>query len=603
MRLVGVATLGMDIVGSFLRSGCLAGLVFAGLASMACNPRASVHTKQSPAAAPRPLVEAAAATPAQLCHRRGLRSWTILTEQRVVGTTRGMCLGEDEQGWHFVNQVRLSGETEPLYELHLWLSDQGKPRTADLRTATSVVQFRWSEEHLAIESLGDLRVVSSSDDTPATRVWVVPAHAVYLRELMLRLGVGAEAAGAIHLTYVPDRAQVVPILLRWRRDGDALLGDASQGQFELYTGDAPTYDTLRITAAKDPQGATIYKSQPHSPMWEPSLAAVPKPTYALAPDLQVSPVQLDAEDSLPALAGEWVLTKDNQADSLPGAVLLSDSGLQDRHGLMPGMPIDTGYHSLQDALARAGFLVARFDDPGTGGSDALPPNADFDDATGVARRMVQWLAHHPRVDPAKIVLIGHGEGALTASLLARERFGPTRRRKPLAGLVVMAMVGRNVREVIEWQVGKGDPTTESAPTPDEINRIDRVHQALLDGDPVSAEIEPRRAWLTQLFGQNPLKNLERVRVPILALQGGRDFQVDPQLDFEPVRALVEGGTAGGTGSEAALFPELDHLFKPERGRSTVGHYGDLTRQVDPSLIARIVEWARLQAGVGGARIR
>src|SRR5690606_3714072 len=104
-----------------------------------------------------------------------------------------------------------------------------------------------------------------------------------------------------------------------------------------------------------------------------------------------------------------------------------------------------------------------------------------------------------------------------------------------------------------------------------------------------ASSEASREWMREAFAEDPLARLANVRVPILAVQGGKDFQVSPERDFGPITALID--KRGPKGSATELFPELDHLFKPEPGISTPGHYADLRRRVDPSFMAVVVAWA------------
>jgi hypothetical protein len=77
-----------------------------------------------------------------------------------------------------------------------------------------------------------------------------------------------------------------------------------------------------------------------------------------------------------------------------------------------------------------------------------------------------------------------------------------------------------------------------------------------------------------------------VKVPGLALQGEKDFQVHPERDFGPVAELLGRRKS----CEARKIAGVDHLFKPEPGTSTPGHYSDLERRVSPEVIAVIVEW-------------
>jgi pimeloyl-ACP methyl ester carboxylesterase len=252
--------------------------------------------------------------------------------------------------------------------------------------------------------------------------------------------------------------------------------------------------------------------------------------------------------------------------------------------------VDTGSHELHDALAAAGFVVLRVDDRGVGNSTiGDDPTPGFLGLVDDARRALAALAAQPFVDPKQILLIGHGEGALIASILASEGVRADGRKRQIAGLVLLAGPGRNLRELIYDEIrttheGRSDGEIRTA-----VDRARRVHDAALANEELPASSEGSRQWMVEAFARDPLAQLAKVRAPILALQGGKDFQVSPIRDFEPIRAHVE--QHGTPGSAAELLPELDHLFKPEPGVSTPGHYADLRRHVDPVVIERLTSWS------------
>jgi len=115
-----------------------------------------------------------------------------------VAITRGRCLGTIEHPelgslWHFVAQYQVAGAPASSWELHTWLDALGRPRSAEFRTPLRVSKYSWRGKALELRRLGDLLIAEDSAD-----VWIVPSHALYLRELMLRLGVGVDDAGAVH---------------------------------------------------------------------------------------------------------------------------------------------------------------------------------------------------------------------------------------------------------------------------------------------------------------------------------------------------------------------------------------------------------------------
>jgi|HubBroStandDraft_6_1064221.scaffolds.fasta_scaffold114009_2 alpha-beta hydrolase superfamily lysophospholipase len=108
----------------------------------------------------------------------------------------------------------------------------------------------------------------------------------------------------------------------------------------------------------------------------------------------------------------------------PAVLLIAGSGPTDRNGnsaLLPGS-IDT-LKTLADWLSADGVASLRYDKLGSG-QTGLGPYAGRPAAIGIvpfeqeAAAALRFLARQPGVDPARLGVIGHSEGALFALLLA-----------------------------------------------------------------------------------------------------------------------------------------------------------------------------------------
>jgi alpha-beta hydrolase superfamily lysophospholipase len=108
----------------------------------------------------------------------------------------------------------------------------------------------------------------------------------------------------------------------------------------------------------------------------------------------------------------------------PAVLLIAGSGPTDRNGnsaTLPG-PIDT-LQTLADWLSADGVASLRYDKLGSG-QTGLGPYASRPATIGIApfeqeaAAALRFLARQPGVDPAKLGVIGHSEGALFALLLA-----------------------------------------------------------------------------------------------------------------------------------------------------------------------------------------
>jgi pimeloyl-ACP methyl ester carboxylesterase len=521
-----------------------------------------------PPVEPTPLHASRKADVAELCEPE-LRSWAVLDDAgESVAITRGSCLGliehpEDGPLWHFVAQVQAIGEPRPSWELHTWIDAFGLPRHAEFRTPLRVDKYAWRGE-----------VLEGGAD-----VWLVPSHALYLRELMLRLGMGVAADGFHQRSLAPEHDAITELTLTiGERE---LVGDHATLRFA-----SPTTELAGLRIAEGLAGETL-RYRPLAPSEGDQLAEFlptqPRPHYLVADDLELVAVEIPAKGDAPLLAAELVLPRERDpAAKLPGVLFLAGAGAQDRHGLIPETSIDMGSHEIHDALARAGFAVLRFDDRGVGGSEiGDEPAPGFRTLVDDGRRALALLASRPEIDPRRIFVIGHGEGALMASILAAES-----RKRRLAGLILLAAPGRNLRELVYDEIRASMTGRRDAEIRAAVDRAREVHDAALaDGD-LPASSVAARTWMIEAFGEDPLKRLAAVKVPVLALQGEKDFQVHPERDFGPVAELLGKRKS----CEARLIAGVDHLFKPESGVSTPGHYSDLERKVSPEVIGVIVEW-------------
>jgi hypothetical protein len=104
---------------------------------------------------------------------------------------------------------------------------------------------------------------------------------------------------------------------------------------------------------------------------------------------------------------------------LGAVVLLGGSGVGDRDGVVQGVPT---LAQLAGAVADAGMLAVRYDKRGNGQSGGRSESATVIDFAEDVRAVVRWLERRPDVDPKRIAVVGHSEGAWVGLLAAsRER--------------------------------------------------------------------------------------------------------------------------------------------------------------------------------------
>lgn len=134
----------------------------------------------------------------------------------------------------------------------------------------------------------------------------------------------------------------------------------------------------------------------------------------------------------------------------PAVVLLSDAGTP---------ALDGSYNllnTLADYLTRQGIAVLRLDGRGTGRSAAIPGANAGNELVADAQSAMNFLRTRPGIDPVRVGLLGHGEGANVALLAAAQASAP-------AFLVALGAAGVPGQELLARQTSlvnqPGEPDT------------------------------------------------------------------------------------------------------------------------------------------------
>ena len=306
------------------------------------------------------------------------------------------------------------------------------------------------------------------------------------------------------------------------------------------------------------------------------------------------------------LAG--TLTVPHGDGPFPAVLLISGSGLQDRDETVFG---HKPFWVVADHLSRSGIAVLRVDDPGTGKSTPHPkPPTTADFATDVEAGVV-FLKQDSRVGP--VGLIGHSEGGAIAAIVAS-------RRDDVDFVVLMAGPGVSGAELLRKQ---NERILEAMGTDSErkqglLTLLDRLSMTLtsnmtederrgevedivrkqfeLNGVPAAQQDESQiRAtvdqalspWMRYFFAFDPRPVLEAIRVPVLALNGELDVQVDAEQNLTAITAALEKG--GNQDVTVHRLPKHNHLFQRAK-TGLVNEYAAIEETISPEVLGLIREW-------------
>ena len=273
----------------------------------------------------------------------------------------------------------------------------------------------------------------------------------------------------------------------------------------------------------------------------------------------------------------------------PVLIMVTGSGFQNRdEEIFEHKP----FAVIADALARAGIASLRYDDRGFGESTGDIISCTTEDLKNDALAGIGLLRE--RFD--KVGVIGHSEGGTIALMLAAEKKADF--IVSLAGVVVSG------KETLLWQnrialAAAGFPA-------DKIDlyckALDEFFDASIGGtalpsatkyDLPAALTQNLAAVAMQLYtpylkyfialDMRPL--LGNITCPVLALNGTRDLQVEPQSNLDALRS----GLPLQPVNKIETVEGVNHLFQHcQTGSSS--EYRDIEETFAPEVLEKLVEW-------------
>ncbi len=312
------------------------------------------------------------------------------------------------------------------------------------------------------------------------------------------------------------------------------------------------------------------------------------------------------------LAG--TLTLPEGEGPFPAVVLISGSGPNDRDETVAGHRL---FLEIADDLTRHGIAVLRYDKRGIKASTGDYFTATTQDFASDALSGVAYLKSREGIDPKKIGLVGHSEGGLIAPMAAIQA-------PDVSFIVLLAgsgVAGKDVilrqRELMDeaegvdkkamtfhqaslkWLLGeieKGKDEGEiKAAMPNILQAAGDDPQTLSKDQAFIDSYEKLFVgpWGRFFITFDPQETLRKVKCPVLALNGEKDLQVDPQQNLPPIEeALKEGNNPDVTFKS---FPDLNHLFLP-CNTGDASEYALIPQTISPAVLGFMTAWIKKHTG-------
>jgi len=285
------------------------------------------------------------------------------------------------------------------------------------------------------------------------------------------------------------------------------------------------------------------------------------------------------------LAGTLALPSSN--GPFPAVLFITGSGPIDRNENHKKLHLNI-FDDISHYLAENGIASLRYDKRGTGDSQGDYWKTGFYDNSQDALAALQYLKLQNNIQKENIFILGHSEGALQAMRLTG---GGTE----VAGIILLAGGAQSGEAILKWQaiqIAKGLKGINgwfikilhidiSKAQQKQIDRIKKSKQDYFRSQLV-AKINAK--WFREFMDYNPAEDLQRITVPVLAINGSKDIQIDSS-DLDRMANLIKAPF------EPHLIPNMTHLLRIEEGDAAISKYKkELKKPLEPMVLEIVLQW-------------
>ncbi|SDG40799.1 hypothetical protein SAMN04490204_4170 [Pseudomonas thivervalensis] len=286
------------------------------------------------------------------------------------------------------------------------------------------------------------------------------------------------------------------------------------------------------------------------------------------------PISLDTGNG--ELFGSLLLPKSDTP--VPVVLIISGSGPTDRDGNNPEGGRNDSLKRLAWVLARHNIASVRYDKRGVAASLAATPDERNLSVEAYVADAVAWshkLATDPRLGP--LILLGHSEGALIASLAAPQANA--------AAVISLSGSARPIDQVLRQQLSNRLPPPLMLRSNE---LLDSLKAGRLDNNvPAQLQVIFRpsvQPYLISLFRQDPAQAFAALTMPALIIQGSNDIQVS----VDDARKLK----AAKPDAELVLIEGMNHVMRivPNDVKRQLASYKDPNLPLAAELGTRILRF-------------
>ncbi|MDN5284165.1 MAG: alpha/beta hydrolase [Mucilaginibacter sp.] len=303
-------------------------------------------------------------------------------------------------------------------------------------------------------------------------------------------------------------------------------------------------------------------------------AAATTSSISTDPSITESPVTLKTFSG--SISGTLAIPK-NATDKIPVVLIIAGSGPTDRDGNSPKLGLTTNtYKMIANELGKNGFASLRYDKRLVGQSVSSTKETElrFEDYIDDAVGLINMLNDDQRF--SKIIILGHSEGSLVGMMAAYDQ--------PVKAFISVAGAGDSADKIMTEQM-KSQPQWIA----DGFNRMldslkrgkttDNIDPALYSVARPSVQ-----KYLMSWFRYNPIREIKKIKIPILIVQGTTDLQVTV-ADADKLKKAKSDAVL-------AIIPGMNHILKeaPADKAKNVATYNEPDLPLKPEFVKAMINF-------------
>ncbi len=307
------------------------------------------------------------------------------------------------------------------------------------------------------------------------------------------------------------------------------------------------------------------------------------------------------------------LTMPEKGSKFPAVILITGSGTQDRNSTLFG---HKPFKVIAEYLSERGFAVLRVDDRGAGQTTLgrNPKAMTSENFAEDVKSGISYLKTRNEINVKKIGLIGHSEGGMIAPMVAKQT-------KDVAYIVSLAGTGVSGKIVAGNQIStirlKGgmdslsvkefvdfnDKLIDIITSDDEQKTKEEKMRQLLNALSITfktknkllgneeifikSQLKSGILWVKFFMKHDPAQDWEKIKCPILVLNGTKDTQVDANLHIPAIENALK--KAKNKHFKIIRLDGLNHLFQ-HANTGLIDEYAKIKEDFAPEALQIMADW-------------